>query len=91
MLDVCCDPTLHDDYRAMVERGNECQGNTPEAKKPSSNIDQSTISAKIITEVIDKFQNNTSASNYEYYGFRLIPKQQIGKLTDVPDITENTD
>ena len=26
MLDVCYDPTLYDEYRAMVERGNEYQG-----------------------------------------------------------------
>ena len=25
MLDVCCDPTLHDEYIAMVKAGNECQ------------------------------------------------------------------
>ena len=25
MLDVCCDPTLHDECIAMVETGNECQ------------------------------------------------------------------
>ena len=25
MLDVCCDPTLYDEYIAMVETGNECQ------------------------------------------------------------------
>ena len=25
MLDVCCDPTLDNEYMAMVETGNECQ------------------------------------------------------------------
>ena len=25
MLDVCCDPTLYDEYIAMVKAGNECQ------------------------------------------------------------------
>ena len=46
MLDVCCDPTLYDEYRAMVERGNECQG------KPTCRYTVTIVTAVCYAEVL---------------------------------------
>ena len=40
-------------------------------------------------QILNYFQNNGSASNFEYYGFLLIPKQyKSAKNTDVTDIPD---
>ena len=62
MLDACCDPTLYNEYIAMVETGNECQL-TDCMSSHGKNCCGSVVPAKLLLVLLDTLPVEDETSN----------------------------